>query len=255
MIEVGGAVGPGDALSHAAVLAIPYREVTVPAVICGPGYAAGPDSASSRPCLRSRQAVKVTRRRQDAATGKTSRPRPFTPSPSSPALTTSRRTWPACPRPWLIEDRLHDIRGVTFSEDASASRTGSGPAAWPPSGLPSRTSVTCTSPKAGATTAFPPKPSDSTALIRTGTDIHGTRRSPASYQGPRVCRGDRDITCSKFCHACRSSCNRQEVSIVREPCPQERLQAVWCGIIDTKGSNWQLASRLGVMSDLKPVVV
>src|SRR6266487_1296541 len=54
---------------------------------------------------------------------------------------------------------------------------------WPPSAQPSarpsRTPATCTSPKADATTPPRPKPSASTASIRTDADIHGTRRSPA----------------------------------------------------------------------------
>src|SRR5437879_8613270 len=53
---------------------------------------------------------------------------------------------------------------------------------WPPSAQPSarpsRTPATCTSPKADATTPPRPKPSASTASIRTDADIHGTRRSP-----------------------------------------------------------------------------
>src|SRR5438552_11858045 len=57
-----------------------------------------------------------------------------------------------------------------------------GPPTWPPSAppssRPSKTPATCTSPKAGATTPPQPKPSASTASIRTDADIHGTRRSP-----------------------------------------------------------------------------
>src|SRR5438876_7735767 len=53
---------------------------------------------------------------------------------------------------------------------------------WPPSARPSsrpsKTPATCTSPKADATTPPQPKPSASTASIRTDADIHGTRRSP-----------------------------------------------------------------------------
>src|SRR5438034_11795533 len=58
-----------------------------------------------------------------------------------------------------------------------------GPPTWPPSAppssRPSKTPATCTSPKAGATTPPQPKPSTFTASIKTETDIHGTRRSPA----------------------------------------------------------------------------
>src|SRR5881396_2398213 len=59
-----------------------------------------------------------------------------------------------------------------------------GPPTWPPSAppssRPSKTPATCTSPKAGATTPPQPKPSTFTASIKTETDIHGTRRSPAA---------------------------------------------------------------------------
>src|SRR5712691_7955003 len=63
-----------------------------------------------------------------------------------------------------------------------------GPPTWPPSAppssRPSKTPATCTSPKAGATTPPQPKPSTFTASIKTETDIHGTRRSPAYYATP-----------------------------------------------------------------------
>ena len=44
--------------------------------------------------------------------------------------------------------------------------------------------ATSTSPKVGATIPPPPDPSDSTASIRTGRDIHGTHRSPT--EGPKT---------------------------------------------------------------------
>jgi len=43
-----------------------------------------------------------------------------------------------------------------------------------------KTPATCTSPKAGAITRPPPRPSTCTALISQKWDIHGTRRSPAT---------------------------------------------------------------------------
>jgi hypothetical protein len=54
-----------------------------------------------------------------------------------------------------------------------------GPPSAPPSSRPSKTPATCTSPKARATIPSPPKPSASTASIRTEADIRRTRRSPA----------------------------------------------------------------------------
>src|SRR5947209_4479219 len=55
------------------------------------------------------------------------------------------------------------------------------PPSAPPSSRPSKTPATCTFPKADATTPPQPKPSASTASIRTDADNHGTRRSPGSW--------------------------------------------------------------------------
>jgi hypothetical protein len=70
---------------------------------------------------------------------------------------------------------------VTFGEDASASRTGSGPANL----ATIRAAVIAASKQAGylhipegrRDHATPSKPSASTGSIRTEADIHGTRRS------------------------------------------------------------------------------
>src|SRR6202035_1353419 len=82
--------------------------------------------------------------------------------------------------------RLRPWRMSVMSLSAKIPRP-AGPAAapptWPPSAprspRPSKTPVTCTSPKGGATTQPPPRPSICTALISEKWDIHGTRRSPA----------------------------------------------------------------------------
>src|SRR6266567_3737820 len=77
------------------------------------------------------------------------------------------------------------VSGNLRARVPAVSPNGSGPPTWlpsaPPSSRPSKTPATCTSPKAGATTPLPPRPSASTASTRTDTDIHGTRRSPDSY--------------------------------------------------------------------------
>ena len=74
-----------------------------------------------------RQAIKITRRRQDAATGKTSRETVY----AITSLTSAHATAPDLARlvreHWSVEAH-HHVRDVTFREDTSTSRTGSGPA-------------------------------------------------------------------------------------------------------------------------------
>ena len=74
-----------------------------------------------------RQAIKITRWRKDTATGKISRETVY----AVTSLTSAHATAPDLARlvreHWSIEAH-HHIRDVTFREDASTSRTGSGPA-------------------------------------------------------------------------------------------------------------------------------
>ena len=97
-----------------------------------PGTAAG-RPAPSRPRTSSglglpsaRQAIKITRWRQDTATGKTSRETVY----AITSLTSVQATAPDLARlvreHWTIEAH-HHIRDVTFTEDTAASRTGYGP--------------------------------------------------------------------------------------------------------------------------------
>ena len=114
-----------------------------------------------------RQAIKITRWRQDT-TGKISRQTVYAITSLTSAHATAADLARLVREHWSIE--AHHIRDMTFREDAATSRTGSGPAslatiraAMMP---PSKTPATCTSPKAGATTPPPPKPSASTASIK-----------------------------------------------------------------------------------------
>jgi predicted transposase YbfD/YdcC len=74
------------------------------------------------------QAIRITRTRTNLSTGKTSRETAY--------LTISLPTGDAHPadlqdwirREWLIENRVHHVRDVTFREDAHQARTGNGPA-------------------------------------------------------------------------------------------------------------------------------
>src|SRR5487761_1184742 len=74
-----------------------------------------------------RQAIKITRRREDTTTGKTTRQTVY----AVTSLTSAHATAPDLARlvreHWSIEAH-HHIRDTTFSEDTATSRTGSGPA-------------------------------------------------------------------------------------------------------------------------------
>jgi predicted transposase YbfD/YdcC len=120
-------------LLHARIKALPWRQV--------PTAGTARDSGHGRIETRSlkaahvdrldfphaRQAIKITRRREDTATGKTTRETVY----AITSLTSAHATGPDLARlareHWSIEAH-HHTRDVTFSEDTATSRTGSGPA-------------------------------------------------------------------------------------------------------------------------------
>jgi predicted transposase YbfD/YdcC len=73
------------------------------------------------------QAIKITRWRQDTATGKTSRETVYAITSLTSAHATAQDLARLVREHWSIEAH-HHIRDVTFTEDTAASRTGSGPA-------------------------------------------------------------------------------------------------------------------------------
>ncbi len=73
-----------------------------------------------------RQAIKITRWRQDTATGKTSRETVYAITSLTSAQATPAGLARLIREHWTIEAH-HHIRDVTFGEDNSASRTGRGP--------------------------------------------------------------------------------------------------------------------------------
>jgi len=73
------------------------------------------------------QAMKINRRREDAATGKTSRETVYAVTSLTSADATAQDLARLVREHWTIEAH-HHVRDVTFSEDTAASRTGSGPA-------------------------------------------------------------------------------------------------------------------------------
>jgi predicted transposase YbfD/YdcC len=120
-------------LLHARIKALPWRQV--------PAGSSTRDTGHGRTETRTlkaahvsrldfphaRQAIKITRRRQDTATGRTSRETVY----AVTSLTSAHATAPDLARlvreQWSIEAH-HHIRDTTFSEDTATSRTGSGPA-------------------------------------------------------------------------------------------------------------------------------
>ena len=74
-----------------------------------------------------RQAIKITRWRQDAATGRTARQTVHAVASLTSAHATAQDLARLVRRHWPIEAH-HHVRDVTFGEDAATSRTGSGPA-------------------------------------------------------------------------------------------------------------------------------
>ncbi len=120
-------------LLHARVRALPWRQVPAGSTTRDAGHGrAETRTLKSAHVSRldfpwARQAIKITRWRQNTATGKVSRETVY-------AITSLISTQAAAPdlarlvrEHWTIEAH-HHIRDVTFSEDTPASRTGSGPA-------------------------------------------------------------------------------------------------------------------------------
>ena len=120
-------------LLHAQVRALPWRQVPAGSVTRERGHGraetrtlkaahvSGPDFPGAR------QAIKITRWRQDTATGGASRQAVYAVTSLTSAHATAQDLGRLVREHWSIEAH-HHVRDVTFSEDASTSRTGSGPA-------------------------------------------------------------------------------------------------------------------------------
>jgi hypothetical protein len=102
-----------------------------------------------------RQAVKITRRRQDTATGKATSQTVYAITSLTGAHATAQDLARLVCEHWSVEAH-HHVRDVTFGEDTATSRAGRGPASLATIRAAViaaiKTSATCTSPKAGATT-------------------------------------------------------------------------------------------------------
>jgi hypothetical protein len=183
-------------LLHARIKALPWRQVPADSTTRETGNGRTETRTlkaahvSHLDFPHARQAIKITRRRQDTATGKTTRETVY----AVTSLTSAHATAPDLARlvreHWSVEAHHHisspgTPRSVKTPPPAVPA---AGPPTWPPSAppssRPSKTPATCTSPKAAATTPPPPKPSASTVSIRTGTDIHGTTPEPWGHWLP-----------------------------------------------------------------------
>jgi predicted transposase YbfD/YdcC len=120
-------------LLHARIKALPWRQVPAGSTARETGHGrtetrtlkAAHVSFPDFP--HARQAIKITRWRKDTATGKTSRETAYAVTSLTSARATAQDLARLVREHWSIEAH-HHVRDVTFREDASTSRTGSGPA-------------------------------------------------------------------------------------------------------------------------------
>jgi predicted transposase YbfD/YdcC len=120
-------------LLHAQVRALPWRQVPAGASAREKGHGRAETRTlktahvSHLDFPHARQAIKITRWRQEIATGRTSRQALYAVTSLTSADATAQDLARLVREHWSIEAH-HHVRDVTFGEDASASRTGSGPA-------------------------------------------------------------------------------------------------------------------------------
>ena len=120
-------------LLHARIRALPWRQVPVGGCVRERGHGRAETRTvktahvSHLDFPRARQAVKITRWRQDTGTGKASRQTVYAVTSLTSADATAQDLARLVREHWSVEAH-HYVRDVTFSEDTSTSRTGSGPA-------------------------------------------------------------------------------------------------------------------------------
>jgi predicted transposase YbfD/YdcC len=119
-------------LLHARLKALPWRQVPAGSTTRETGHGRAETRTLKTAHVTdldfpfARQAIKITRWRQDTATGKTSRETVYAITSLTSAHATARDLARLAREHWTIEAH-HHIRDVTFCEDAAASRTGNGP--------------------------------------------------------------------------------------------------------------------------------
>jgi predicted transposase YbfD/YdcC len=126
-------VKQNEPLLHAQVRALPWRQVPAGSVTRERGHGRAETRTlkaahvSGLDFPGARQAIKITRWRQDTATGRTSRQTVYAVTSLTSADATAGDLARLVREQWSIEAH-HHVRDLTFREDASTSRSGSGPA-------------------------------------------------------------------------------------------------------------------------------
>ena len=120
-------------LLHAQVRALPWAQVPASSTARGTGHGRTETRTLKAAHVNdldfphARQAIKITRRRKDTATGKISRQTVYAVTSLTSAHARGQDLARLVREHWSIEAH-HHIRDVSFGEDAATSRTGSGPA-------------------------------------------------------------------------------------------------------------------------------
>jgi predicted transposase YbfD/YdcC len=120
-------------LLHARIKALPWRQVPAGSITRGTGHGRletrtlKSAHVSRLDFPHARQAIKLTRWRQDTTTGKTSRQTVYAITSLTSACATAQDLARLVREHWSIEAH-HHVRDVTFGEDTATSRTGNGPA-------------------------------------------------------------------------------------------------------------------------------
>jgi predicted transposase YbfD/YdcC len=120
-------------LLHAQVRALPWRQVPAGSVTRDRGHGRAETRTlkaahvSGLDFPHARQAIKITRWRQDTTTGRASRQAVYAVTSLASADATAGDLARLVREQWSIEAH-HHVRDLTFREDAATSRTGRGPA-------------------------------------------------------------------------------------------------------------------------------
>jgi predicted transposase YbfD/YdcC len=120
-------------LLHDQVKALPWRQVPVGCVTRDTGHGRAETRTVKAAHVNgldfphARQAIKITRWRKDTSAGKVTRQAVYAVTTLTSTGATARDLARLVREHWSVEAH-HHIRDVTFGEDTSASRTGSGPA-------------------------------------------------------------------------------------------------------------------------------
>ena len=120
-------------LLHAQVRALPWAQVPAGSTTREKGHGRAETRTLKAAHVagldfpHARQAIKITRWRQDTGTGKTSRQAVYAVTSLASAQATANDLARLVRDQWSIEAH-HHVRDATFGEDTATSRTGSGPA-------------------------------------------------------------------------------------------------------------------------------